>query len=64
MNFASTFSESRIVAGDFNAGPDLSESIRMTSGYYDNWQRAMNAGIAAITKPSSAQPENASNSPP
>jgi len=46
MNFASTFSESRIVAGDFNAGPDTSESIRMTSGYYDNWMRAMNGGTA------------------
>jgi endonuclease/exonuclease/phosphatase family metal-dependent hydrolase len=46
MNFASNFSESRIVAGDFNAGPDTSESIRMTSGYSDNWMRAMNAGTA------------------
>jgi endonuclease/exonuclease/phosphatase family metal-dependent hydrolase len=44
--FASGFSESRIVVGDFNAGPDTSESVRMTSGYYDTWMRAMNAGTA------------------
>lgn len=44
--FASGFSESRIVVGDFNAGPDTSESVRMTSGYYDSWMRSMNAGTA------------------
>ena len=47
MAFASGFSESRIIVGDFNAGPDTSESVRMTSGYYDSWMRAMNAGTAA-----------------
>ena len=46
MAFASGFSESRIVVGDFNAGPDLSETVRMTSGYYDGWMRAMSAGTA------------------
>ncbi|HEU4767465.1 MAG TPA: endonuclease/exonuclease/phosphatase family protein, partial [Pyrinomonadaceae bacterium] len=46
MSFASGFSESRIVVGDFNAGPDLSETVRMTSSYYDGWMRAMNAGTA------------------
>jgi endonuclease/exonuclease/phosphatase (EEP) superfamily protein YafD len=46
MSYAAGFAENRIVAGDFNAGPDLSESIRMTSGYYDSWMRAMNAGTA------------------
>ena len=30
MSFAGGFSESRIIGGDFNAGPDTSESIRMT----------------------------------
>jgi endonuclease/exonuclease/phosphatase family metal-dependent hydrolase len=46
MAYASGFSESRIIVGDFNAGPDTSESVRMTSGYYDSWMRAMNAGTA------------------
>jgi endonuclease/exonuclease/phosphatase family metal-dependent hydrolase len=46
MNYAAGFSESRIVVGDFNAGPDLSESVRMTSSYYDSWISAMNAGTA------------------
>lgn len=46
MSYASGFSESRIIVGDFNAGPDLSESIRMTSAYYDSWVMAMNAGTA------------------
>jgi endonuclease/exonuclease/phosphatase family metal-dependent hydrolase len=52
MSFASNFSESRIVGGDVNGGPDTSESVRMTSGYYDTWMRAMNAGTA------SAYPDN------
>jgi endonuclease/exonuclease/phosphatase (EEP) superfamily protein YafD len=46
MNWASGFGESRIVAGDFNAGPDLSEVIQMTSTYYDSWMEAMNIGTA------------------
>jgi endonuclease/exonuclease/phosphatase family metal-dependent hydrolase len=46
MSYASNFSESRIVVGDFNAGPDLSETVRMTSGYYDSWMLALNAGTA------------------
>ncbi len=46
MSYASGFSESRIVVGDFNAGPDLSETVRMTGSYYDSWMRAMNAGAA------------------
>jgi len=46
MSFASNFSESRIVVGDFNAGPDLSETVRMTSTYYDGWTQAMSAGTA------------------
>ena len=47
MSYASSFSESRIIVGDFNAGPDLSESILMTNAYYDGWMRSMNAGTAA-----------------
>jgi len=46
MSFAAGFSESRIVVGDFNRGPDTSESIRMSSNYFDSWMRAMNAGTA------------------
>lgn len=46
MSYASGFSESRIVVGDFNAGPDLSETVRMTGSYFDSWMRAMNAGTA------------------
>lgn len=46
MSFAAGFSENRIICGDFNAGPDTSESIRMTSGYYDSWMQAMNIGTA------------------
>jgi endonuclease/exonuclease/phosphatase family metal-dependent hydrolase len=46
MSFMSAFGEQRIAVGDFNAGPDTSESVRMTSGYYDSWMRALNAGTA------------------
>src|SRR6185503_19511875 len=46
LSYASGFSESRIIVGDFNAGPDLSETVRMTGSYYDSWMRAMNAGAA------------------
>ncbi len=46
MSYTSGFSESRIVVGDFNAGPDTSESVRMTSTYYDTWMRAMSMGTA------------------
>jgi endonuclease/exonuclease/phosphatase family metal-dependent hydrolase len=52
MSFASGFSEQRIVVGDFNGGPDTSEAVRMTSGYFDTWMRALNAGTA------SAYPDN------
>jgi endonuclease/exonuclease/phosphatase family metal-dependent hydrolase len=46
MSYASGFSESRIIGGDFNAGPDTSESISMTGTYYDSWMQAMNVGTA------------------
>jgi endonuclease/exonuclease/phosphatase family metal-dependent hydrolase len=45
-SWASGFAEPRIVAGDFNAGPDLSETIRMAGSYYDGWNETMNAGTA------------------
>jgi endonuclease/exonuclease/phosphatase family metal-dependent hydrolase len=46
QSFASGFSESKIVVGDFNAGPDLSESIHMAERYYDGWVNGMNMGTA------------------
>ena len=46
LSWTSNFAESRIVAGDFNAGPDTSESIRMTGSFYDSWMQAMNIGTA------------------
>jgi endonuclease/exonuclease/phosphatase family metal-dependent hydrolase len=46
QNFTSGFSETKIVAGDFNAGPDLSEAIHMAEQYYDSWVNAMNIGTA------------------
>ena len=46
LAWASGFSENKIITGDFNAGPDTSESVRMTSAYYDSWMRALNAGSA------------------
>ncbi|HXG91540.1 MAG TPA: endonuclease/exonuclease/phosphatase family protein [Blastocatellia bacterium] len=45
-SWAAGFAESRIIAGDFNAGPDTSELSGMMSQYYDYWQVAMNAGVA------------------
>jgi endonuclease/exonuclease/phosphatase family metal-dependent hydrolase len=52
QSFAGAFSEPRLGGGDFNAGPDLSEIIQMTSNYYDSWMEAMNIGTA------SAYPDN------
>jgi endonuclease/exonuclease/phosphatase family metal-dependent hydrolase len=46
LSWSAGFGEQRIFTGDFNAGPDTSESVRMTSAYYDSWMRAMNAGTA------------------
>ncbi len=51
-SFASGYGESRIICGDFNAGPDTPEMVLMQSGYYDSWMQAMN--IAAAT----AYPDN------
>jgi endonuclease/exonuclease/phosphatase family metal-dependent hydrolase len=46
QSFMSGFAEPRIVGGDFNAGPDLSESIHMSELYNDSWVQAMNIGTA------------------
>jgi endonuclease/exonuclease/phosphatase family metal-dependent hydrolase len=45
-SWAAGFAESRVVAGDFNAGPDTTEVSGMMALYYDYWQVAMNAGVA------------------
>lgn len=52
QSFMSGFSETRIAGGDFNAGPDLSETVHMGEQYYDSWNSALNAGTA------SAYPDN------
>jgi endonuclease/exonuclease/phosphatase family metal-dependent hydrolase len=46
QSFTNGFSESKIVVGDFNAGPDQSETIHMSELYYDTWVNAMNIGTA------------------
>ncbi|MBI3652030.1 MAG: endonuclease/exonuclease/phosphatase family protein [Acidobacteria bacterium] len=45
-NFLAGFAEPRIIVGDFNAGPDLSEITQMTANYFDSWNEAMNASTA------------------
>jgi len=45
-SWASGFSETRIICGDFNAGPDTTEMTGMMSQYFDYWQVAMSAGVA------------------
>jgi len=45
-SWAAGFAESRIICGDFNAGPDTSEVTGMMSLYFDYWQTAMNLGVA------------------
>ena len=52
QSFTNGFGESKIVVGDFNAGPDQSEAIHMAELYYDSWVNAMNIGTA------SAYPDN------
>lgn len=52
QSFMNGFSESKIVVGDFNAGPDMSETILISGTYYDTWVNAMNIGTA------SAYPDN------
>ena len=46
-SWASSFSEPRIVTGDFNAGPDTAEALSMTESYVDSWMASMNLGTAA-----------------
>jgi len=46
MNWASGFSDPKIIAGDFNAGPDQAEIGLMVGSYFDSWNEAMNAGTA------------------
>jgi endonuclease/exonuclease/phosphatase family metal-dependent hydrolase len=46
-SFTSGFSGPKIVGGDFNAGPDLSEAIHMAEQFSDSWVQAMNIGTAS-----------------
>jgi endonuclease/exonuclease/phosphatase family metal-dependent hydrolase len=46
-SWASGFGPSRIICGDFNAGPDTSEITGMMTQYLDYWQVAMSIGVAA-----------------
>jgi len=46
QSFASGFSEPKIFGGDFNAGPDQSETIHMAEQNYDTWMEALNIGTA------------------
>lgn len=46
QSFTNGFSESKVVVGDFNAGPDQSEAIHMAELFYDGWVNAMNIGTA------------------
>jgi endonuclease/exonuclease/phosphatase family metal-dependent hydrolase len=50
--WAANFAETRIICGDFNAGPDTGEISGMYGQYYDSWQTAMGSGVA------SAYPDN------
>jgi endonuclease/exonuclease/phosphatase family metal-dependent hydrolase len=45
-SWASSFSEQRILAGDFNAWPGAGEITNMTSSYIDTWAAAKAAGTA------------------
>ena len=45
-NWASNFSEPRIIVGDFNGGPDTTEALSMTASYIDSWSRSMDLGTA------------------
>ncbi len=45
-NWASGFSEQRLIAGDFNTWPGGGEIGRMTGTYYDAWAVAQSAGTA------------------
>jgi endonuclease/exonuclease/phosphatase family metal-dependent hydrolase len=44
--WASTYTEQRILAGDFNAWPGATEIANMTGLYYDSWAKAKSAGTA------------------
>ena len=45
-SWMSGFSEQKIIAGDYNLSPNWVEYGQMTSGYYDSWAQAYNAGTA------------------
>jgi endonuclease/exonuclease/phosphatase family protein len=45
-NWASGFSEPRVITGDFNGGPDTAEALSMTQSYIDSWSRSLDLGTA------------------
>ena len=45
-NWAANFAAPRIICGDFNAGPDHGEIVRMTGSYSDSWSVGMSLGAA------------------
>jgi endonuclease/exonuclease/phosphatase family metal-dependent hydrolase len=46
-SWASTWSEQRIVMGDFNTWPNTSDYTIMASAYSDSWVEGLKAGIAS-----------------
>jgi endonuclease/exonuclease/phosphatase family metal-dependent hydrolase len=44
--WAGTFSEQRLLAGDFNAWPGAAETDIMRNGYVDGWAKAYASGVA------------------
>ena len=47
VNFAATFPEPRIIAGDFNAQLGTPEMDTLFQQYYGGWDKAVSAGTAA-----------------
>jgi endonuclease/exonuclease/phosphatase family metal-dependent hydrolase len=45
VGWANTFSQQRILAGDFNAWPGAGEIDYMTSGHFDAWANAISKGV-------------------
>jgi endonuclease/exonuclease/phosphatase family metal-dependent hydrolase len=45
-SWESGIAEQRIIAGDFNAWPQTTENVKMTTTYYDSWAQAVSRGIA------------------
>jgi endonuclease/exonuclease/phosphatase family metal-dependent hydrolase len=44
-SWATGLAEQRIIAGDFNAWPQTSETAKMITTYYDSWAQAVSKGL-------------------